>query len=108
MPLANALAETLAGRLAGPLAGQGIEQPLHRRFLGGGAHRLAAAVLLQPHRFLDQVARNLLDVAADIADLGELGCLDLDEGRVGELGEAARNLRSEEHTSELQSLMRTS
>ncbi len=40
-----------------------------------------------------QVADDLVDVAADIADLGELGGLDLDEGRAGELGEAARDLR---------------
>ena len=81
-----------AGRLAGALAGQGIEQSLHRSFFSGGAHRFAAAVLFEPHRFLDQVARDLLDVAADIADLGELGRLDLEEGRVGELGQTARNL----------------
>src|SRR3546814_14203181 len=42
--------------------------------------------------FFDQVARDLLDVAADIADLGELRRLDLDEGGVGQLGQAARNL----------------
>ena len=41
---------------------------------------------------LDQVAGNLFDVAADIADLGELGRLDLHERRVGELGEAAADL----------------
>ena len=43
-------------------------------------------------RDLDQVAHDLLDVAADIADLGELGGLDLEEGRAGEPGEAAGNL----------------
>ena len=41
---------------------------------------------------LDEIAHDLLDVAADIADLGELGRLDLEEGRAGELGEPARNL----------------
>jgi hypothetical protein len=35
---------------------------------------------------------HLLDIAADIADLGELGRLDLDEGRLGELGQAAADL----------------
>ena len=60
--------------------------------LGGLAHRLAAALLLEPHRFLDQVAGDLLDVAADIADLGELGRLDLDERRVGELGQPPADL----------------
>src|SRR5437763_1842833 len=39
------------------------------------------------------IARELLDVAADIADLGEFGRLDLYEGRLGELREAARDLR---------------
>jgi geranylgeranyl pyrophosphate synthase len=39
---------------------------------------------------LDQVADDLLDVAADIADLGELGGLDLDERGLGQLGQAAR------------------
>ena len=43
-------------------------------------------------RDLDEVAHDLLDVAADIADLGELGRLDLEERRAGELGEAARDL----------------
>ena len=39
-----------------------------------------------------QIADDLIDVAADIADLGELGRFDLDEGRACELGEAARDL----------------
>ena len=33
-----------------------------------------------------------LDVAADVADLGELRRLDLDERRAGELGETSRDL----------------
>ena len=43
-------------------------------------------------RDLDQVAHDLLHVAADVADLGELGRLDLDERRLGEAREAARDL----------------
>ena len=39
-----------------------------------------------------QIADDLVDVAADIADLGEFRRLDLDEGRAGELGKAARDL----------------
>ena len=92
MAVVEALAEALAGRLAGVLAGQRVEQPLHRRLLGRLAHRRAAPLLLEPHRFLDQVAGDLLDVAADIADLGELGRLDLDERRVGELGQPPADL----------------
>ena len=41
---------------------------------------------------LDQVAHDRVDVAADVADLGELGRLDLDERRVGEPREPARDL----------------
>ena len=88
----KALAEALARCRARSLAGERVEQPLHRRFLGAGAHRLAAPLALQPDRFLDQVAGDLLDVAADIADLGELGRLDLHERRVGELRQPAADL----------------
>ena len=41
---------------------------------------------------LDQVADHRLDVAADVADLGELGRLDLDERRLRQLRQAARDL----------------
>ena len=85
-------AEALAGGDAGALAGERVEQPLHRRLARRLAHRLAPPLLLQPHRLLDQVAGDLLDVAADIADLGELGRLDLDERRVGELGQPPADL----------------
>jgi hypothetical protein len=39
-----------------------------------------------------RVADDLLDVAADIADLGEFGGFHLDEGRAGELGQPPRDL----------------
>ena len=41
---------------------------------------------------LDQVADDRVDVLADVADLGELGRLDLDERRVGQPRQAARDL----------------
>jgi hypothetical protein len=41
---------------------------------------------------LDEVADHRLDVAPDVADLGELRRLDLDEGRLGEPGKAAGDL----------------
>jgi len=63
-----------------------------RGLLGGGRHGLGAAVLFEAHGFFDQVAGDLLDVAADIADLGELGRFDFDERCIGQLGQAARNL----------------
>jgi hypothetical protein len=89
----DALTEALeAGGLARFLADQRVEQPLHRRIRRRSADGLAPTVPLQPHRFLDQIAHDLLDIAADIADLGELGRLDLDEGRVGQLRQAAADL----------------
>ena len=41
---------------------------------------------------LDEVADDRVDVAADVADLGELRRFDLDERRIGEAREAARDL----------------
>jgi hypothetical protein len=48
-------------------------------------HLGAALVAQQRDAGLDQIADDLLDVAADIADLGELGGLDLDERRLASL-----------------------
>ena len=58
---------------------------------------MAATLLAQPlaghaDGDLDEIADDLLDVAADIADLGELGRLDLEERRLGQPREAARDL----------------
>jgi hypothetical protein len=71
------------------LAGQRVEQPLHRRFLGGFLDGDARRSFSSRTASSTRIAGDLLDVAADIADLGELGRLDLHERRVGELGEAA-------------------
>jgi hypothetical protein len=48
-------------------------------------------ILLAQHleRGIGQVADDRLDVTADVADFGELGGFDLDERRVGQLGQAA-------------------
>src|SRR6185312_7285173 len=76
---------TLPGRLARSLSGQCVEQLVHRRFLGSSLHLVAAAVALEPNGLFDEVARDLLDVTADIADLRELGRFNLDERGIGEL-----------------------
>ena len=55
-------------------------------------HVLALALAGLRDRDLHEVAHDLLDVAADIADLGELGRLDLEERRAGEPREPPRNL----------------
>ncbi len=88
--LDDPLAEALAGRFGWHSRPPGASSSRSiAAFAGGLAHRLAAAVLLEPDRFLDKVAGDLLDVAADIADLGELGRLDLHERRVGKLRRGA-------------------
>ena len=83
-------ASRVAGRRA--RADQRVENPLFRRELGLGLDVLALAALDERDRDLDEVADDLLDVAPDIADLGEFGRFDLEERRAGELGETARDL----------------
>ena len=72
---------------------QHVEDALLGRVLRARAHALAHRLLARLlDADLDQVAHDRVDVAADVADLGELGRLDLDERRVGEPREAARDL----------------
>ena len=92
VPVANALAECFACRLACRVASQRFQNTLHRGCLGGFAHMFAAALFFQAHSLFGQIAGNLFDVAADIADFGEFGGLDLDEWRIGQLGQTAGNL----------------
>ena len=72
---------------------QHVEQPLLGGVGGAVAHlaRFGFARLLD--RGLDQVANDRVDVAADVAHFGELGRLDLDERRVGEPRQPARDFR---------------
>ena len=74
----------------------GADQRIEHALLGGqlraGLHVLALALADLRDRDLDEVADDLLDVAADIADLGEFGGFDLDEGRAGELRQPPRDL----------------
>ncbi len=69
--------------------GQQIHQPILGIGLGAGADALAVLLLHQADGGLHQIADDGFHVAAHIADLGELGGLDLDEGRVHQLGQAA-------------------
>ena len=96
-PLARAahLVADAAGilvRRGRPRRQQQIEQPLLGVELRLGAHFLDALVAHHVDRELDQIADHRLDVAADVADLGELRRFDLDERRVRELGEPPRDL----------------
>ena len=63
-----------------------------RRKLRARLHVLALALADLGNRDLDEITHDLLDVAADIADLGEFRRLDLQERRVRQLGEAACDL----------------
>ena len=89
-------AQLAAERLFGGRAGALTHQRIDHAVLGGGFGArldvLAFAFTGLGDRDLDQIAYDLLDVTADIADFGELGGFDLEEGRTRELGEAARNL----------------
>ena len=90
---AKPLAEGLARRDGGARADQRVDHPLLGIELRLGGHLFAFHVAHQADAGLEQIADDLIDVAADIAHLGEFGGLDLDEWRARELGEAARNLR---------------
>ena len=91
-----AVAQLVAKAQARFLAGIGATERIEHAVLGGqfglGAHVLAQALARHVDGGFHQVARDLLDVAADIAHFGELGRLDFQERRVGELGQATRDL----------------
>ncbi len=89
---AQHLAELLAGVGAGARADQGVEHPLLGGDLGLGHDFLAQPLAGHPDRNLHQITHDLLDIAADIADLGELGRLDFDEGGLGEPCQPPRDL----------------
>ena len=82
----------LAGRL-GRLGNEDPEQPLVGPGRGVGLDRGPLLLADHRHRELHQVADDRLDVAADVADLGELARLDLEERGAGEPGQPAGDLR---------------
>ena len=89
---AQFLAKRIPRRGAGAGADQGIEHAILGGELRAGLHVLALAFAGLRDRDLDQVADDLLDVAADIADLGEFGGFDLDERRAGQFRQPPRDL----------------
>ena len=86
------LAEALARRRAGAGADQRIEHALFGGELGAGLHVLALALAHLGDRDLDEIAHDLLDIAADIADLGEFRGFDLEEGRACKYRQPSRDL----------------
>src|SRR5262249_51518895 len=71
---------------------QDVEQPLFGILARLRAHFLEPFLAHHVDAQLDEVADHRLDVAADVADLGELRRLDLDERRLCEPRQAARDL----------------
>src|SRR3546814_15859311 len=91
MTVEKALAKGFARRGGGILARQRVEQAVHRRVFSLVLDRGTATLLLEPDRFFDDIARDLLDVAADIATFSELGRIDLDERHIGQLPQPPPN-----------------
>src|SRR3546814_13776982 len=90
MTVEKALAKGFARRGGGILARQRVEQAVHRRVFSLVLDRGTATLLLEPDRFFDEIARDLLDVAADIAHFGELVRRDLAERPISELRQPPR------------------
>ena len=89
---AQLLAEGIAGRGARRRSDQRIQHALFGGLLRARLHVLALAFTGLRDRDFDEIANDLLDIAADITDLGELRGFDLDEGRAGELRQPPRDL----------------
>ncbi len=71
---------------------QHVQNALLGRVFGAHAHLLHVLLARLLHGHLDQVAHDGVHILAHIAHLGELGGLDLDEGRIGQARQAARDL----------------
>jgi hypothetical protein len=79
-------------RRALPARQQGVEDAILGAVLSLRAYALDRLFTGQLVRHIGEVADDRLHVLADIADLGELGRLDLHERRVRQRGEAPRDL----------------
>ena len=96
--VAQALAQLFTGALGG-FAGlrlrrhQQIEQPFFGVGLGALGHFVQPLLAHHVDGDVDQIANHGFDVAADIAHFGELAGLHFHERRIGELGQAPRQLR---------------
>ncbi len=69
---------------------QQIEQAFFGVALGALAHFVEALFANHVDGDFDQIANHRLDVAADVADFGELARLHFEKRRIGELRQAAR------------------
>src|SRR5690606_26579431 len=104
LPGAKLLAEAVT-RAPSPLAGllilaqravggeQGVEYALLHRLLGRLLDRLGHLLAHEIHGSLDEIAHHALYVAPEVADLGELRRLHLDERRANQRREPPGDLR---------------
>jgi len=92
-PARSFLAEALARGRAGAGADQSVDHALLGVEFGFRLHVLALALAGERDGNLHQVADDLLDVAADIADLGELGGFHFKKRRAGQPRQPAADLR---------------
>src|SRR6266542_4182020 len=79
-------------RLSRPAGQQEVQDPLFGQGLGPLADGRGHLGLDHGDRELGQIANHGLDVPPDVADLGEPGGLDLEEGRLRELGQPPGDL----------------
>ena len=70
-----------------------VEHAAFGRLLSASLDVFSFALPGQRDGNLDQIAHDLLHVAADIADFGEFGRFDLEKGRAGKPGKAAGDFR---------------
>src|SRR5579862_3649639 len=91
-PAEEHLERVREARLAARGRHQNLDQAVPRMGRGALLHGLDAFGLHHLHGGLGEIADHRVDVAADVADFGELGRLDLDERRPGEPGEPPRDL----------------
>ncbi len=86
---AEFFSERFLGRGAGIGAHERIEHAVFGSLLGFRLDVLAFPFAHLRNGNLDQVSHDLLDVASDIADLGEFRCFHLEERCARKLGETA-------------------
>src|SRR5262249_44537556 len=89
---AKPFAESIAGGESGIGADQSVDHALLGIELRLGLDLFALCVAHESDAGFQQIADDLIHVAADIADFGELRGFDLDEGRAGEPGQPPRDL----------------
>src|SRR5690606_26611925 len=88
----ESFATCVAGCFRSIVAHQSVDDTVFRIEMCLCFHILAPRHLYHCKARLDQIANDLINVAADISDFGEFGRLNLDKRRIGELRQSPGNL----------------